>query len=122
MWVCGVNLSKGVAFINQSLGSISQVRDHVRDVATGDVFFGGFSNDAPELPLAGITGGRQLQVGEALLRFPGVGAPVCLTEVGESMVGGSGKTMENALPRWMRMGRWSELRVVIVDHSESMAM
>ena len=36
--------------------------------------------------------------------------------------GGSGKTMEKALPRWTKMGRWSELRVVMVDHSESMAI
>ena len=36
--------------------------------------------------------------------------------------GGSGTVIENALPRRMKMGRWSELRVVMVDHSESMAM
>ena len=57
-------------------------------MATGDMFFGGFVDDAPELLLTGAAGGRQLQVGEALLRLPGVGAPVCLTEVGESVVGG----------------------------------
>ena len=57
-------------------------------MATGDMFFGGSVADAPELLLTGAAGGRQLQVGEALLRFPGVGAPVCLTEVGESVVGG----------------------------------
>ena len=57
-------------------------------MATGDVFLGGIGDDAPELPLAGTTRGKQLQVGEALLRFPGVGVPVCLSEVGESVVGG----------------------------------
>ena len=30
--------------------------------------------------------------------------------------------MEKALPSWMRMGRWSEFRVVRVNHSESIAM
>ena len=57
-------------------------------MATGDMFFGGFVDDAPELLLTGAAGGRQLQVGEALLRFPGVGVPVCLAEVCESVVGG----------------------------------
>ena len=36
--------------------------------------------------------------------------------------GGSGKSIEKALPSWTIMGRWSELRVVMVRHSESMAM
>ena len=36
--------------------------------------------------------------------------------------GGSGKSIENVLPSWIRMGRWSEFRVVMVRHSESMAM
>ena len=88
MWVCGVKSSEGVAFDDKLFGVFSQVGDHVRDVATRDVFFGGLGYDAPELLLTGTTGGRQLQVGEALLRFPGVGAPVCLSEVGESVVGG----------------------------------
>ena len=57
-------------------------------MATGDVFFGCVCYDAPELLLTGTTGGGQLQVGEALLRFPGVGVPVCFSEVGESVVGG----------------------------------
>ena len=57
-------------------------------MATGDVFFGCVGYDAPELLLTGTTRRRQLQVGEALLCFPGVGVPVCLSEVGESVVGG----------------------------------
>ena len=88
MWVCGVKSSEGVAFIGQSFGSISQIGNHIRDMATGDMFFGGFVDDAPELLLTGAAGGRQLQVGEALLRFSGVEVPVCLSEVGESVVGG----------------------------------
>ena len=88
MWVCGVKSSEGVAFSDQSFGRVSQVGDHVRDVATGDVFFGGLGYDAPELLFTGTTGGRQLHVGETLLRFPGVGVPVCLSEIGESVVRG----------------------------------
>ena len=88
MWVCGVKSSEGVAFLDQSFGGVSQVGDHVRDVATGDVFFGCVGYDAPELLLTGTTRRRHLQVGEALLSFPGVGDPVCLAEVCESVVGG----------------------------------
>ena len=88
MWVCGVKSSEGVAFSDQSFGRVSQVGDHVGDVATGDVFFGGLGYDAPELLFTGTTGGRQLQVGETLLRFPGVGVPVCLTKISEGVVGG----------------------------------
>ena len=36
--------------------------------------------------------------------------------------GGSGQSMEKALPSWMIMGRWSELPVVEGDQSESIAM
>ena len=57
-------------------------------MATGDVFLGGIGDDAPELPLAGTTRGKQLHVGETLLHFPGIEVPVCLSEVGESVVRG----------------------------------
>ena len=36
--------------------------------------------------------------------------------------GGSGKSIEKAPPSRMKTGRWSEFRVVRVDHSESMPM
>ena len=36
--------------------------------------------------------------------------------------GGSGQSMEKALPSLTIMGRWSELPVVMGDHSESIAM
>ena len=91
-------------------------------MATRDVFFGGLGYDATELLLTGTTGGRQLKVGEALLRFPGVGAPVCLSEVSESVVGGFWEDHGERSSQMDKMGRWSEFRVTLVDHSESMAM
>ena len=58
------------------------------NVAARDVLVCSGGEDPPEAPFPGTTGGGQLHVGEALLRFPGIRVPAGLAEVGESVSGG----------------------------------
>ena len=74
-------------------------------MAAGDVAFGGVGEDATELSVT-----RVKEVQSALRRLVKV------------RCGGSGKSMEKVPPSRMNTGRWSEFRVVRVDHSEFIPM
>ena len=108
--------------MNEGFGVVGEVGNAVADVASGDVPPGGRGEDSTEDLLAGATGGgspsREIASSTSRLKA----SQSALRKLVKVRWGGSGKSIEKALPSWMKMGRWSELRVVIVNHSESIAM
>ena len=89
--MCGIGQAEGVTLRDEAFGRVREVGDVVRDVAFGDVMFGGCLEDVAELSLPGAAGGGQVQTGEALLGLTGEGFPVRFIEVDVGDAGWSGR-------------------------------
>ena len=57
MWVGGEAGTEGIVLVDELFGDVREVWDHFGDVALGDMFSGGASEDAAEHLLIGGTGG-----------------------------------------------------------------
>ena len=116
--------AESVSLINESFGDISEVRYHVKDVILGDVVFckrclGFCGTGAHPCCMQEEDNPNRGKDSSALRVYESQSAFLRLVKV---RWGGSGRIICEQIPSWTMIGKGSELRVVMVRHSESKAM